>query len=260
MKPISYARLHCPPSIVPHAVWLYLRFCLSLRDVEEFLAERGLDLSYETVRRWVAWFGPTYARRLRAMRLHPLRYLVPGRGLRLHRWSDDVPLARGLRRGRGVGRPAAAAPRQAGGPEVDAPPAPNVGLRTNGDRDRQAAVLRCRAPRDRYDQPTRDRRPAEQSRREFASAQTPTGTIVDTLQRTRIDPALPHRFRQHVQRPASPDLPPPPSVPPQRSFRSVERCSRSSMTVRGFVGFVRAGSEFVTTPEIGLARSHGSLP
>jgi hypothetical protein len=38
-------------------VWLYLRFCLSLRDVEELLAERGLELSYETVRRWVAKFG-----------------------------------------------------------------------------------------------------------------------------------------------------------------------------------------------------------
>ena len=68
MKPISYARLHYPPSIVQHAVWLYLRFNLSLRDVEDLLAERSLDLSYETVRRWVARFGPAYARRLRAMR------------------------------------------------------------------------------------------------------------------------------------------------------------------------------------------------
>ena len=41
-----------------HAVWLCLRFCLSLRDVEDLLAERGLDPSYETVRRWVAEFGP----------------------------------------------------------------------------------------------------------------------------------------------------------------------------------------------------------
>lgn len=69
MKPISYARLHYPPSIVQHAVWLYLRFSLNLRDVEDILAERGLDLSYETARRWVARFGPAYAaRRLRAMR------------------------------------------------------------------------------------------------------------------------------------------------------------------------------------------------
>lgn len=71
MKPISYARLHYPSSIVQHAVWLYLRFNLSLRDVEDLLAERGLDISYETVRRWVARFGPAYARRLRAMRPRP---------------------------------------------------------------------------------------------------------------------------------------------------------------------------------------------
>lgn len=71
MKPISYALLHYPPSIVQHVVWLYLRFNLSLRDVEDLLAERGLDVSYETVRRWVARFGPAYARRLRAMRPRP---------------------------------------------------------------------------------------------------------------------------------------------------------------------------------------------
>ena len=68
MKPISYARFQFPPSVIQHAVWLYLRFNLSLRDVEELLAERGLDVSYETVRRWVARFGTAYARCLRAKR------------------------------------------------------------------------------------------------------------------------------------------------------------------------------------------------
>ena len=71
MNPISYARLHYPPSIVQHVVWLYLRFNLSLRDVEDLLAERGLDVSYETVRRWVARFRPAYARRLRSRRTKP---------------------------------------------------------------------------------------------------------------------------------------------------------------------------------------------
>lgn len=71
MKPISYARLHYPPSVVQHVVWLYLRFNLSLRDVEDLLAERGLDVSYETVRRWVARFGLAYARRLRSRRPKP---------------------------------------------------------------------------------------------------------------------------------------------------------------------------------------------
>src|SRR4030088_2878139 len=53
MASISYARHQFPPAVIQHAVWLYLRFTLSYRDVEDLLAERGLDISYETVRRWV---------------------------------------------------------------------------------------------------------------------------------------------------------------------------------------------------------------
>ena len=56
---------------VQHAIWLYLRFTLSCRDVEELLAERGIDISYETVRRWVLKFGPAIARRLRRRRPRP---------------------------------------------------------------------------------------------------------------------------------------------------------------------------------------------
>ena len=47
MKPISYARHQFPPDIIRHAVWLYLRFTLSFRDVEDLLAERGIEVSYE---------------------------------------------------------------------------------------------------------------------------------------------------------------------------------------------------------------------
>jgi putative transposase len=50
--------------VIQHAIWLYVRFTQSYRDVEELLAERGLDVSYETVRHWVLKFGPTIARRL----------------------------------------------------------------------------------------------------------------------------------------------------------------------------------------------------
>jgi putative transposase len=71
MQPISYARHRFPPSVIQHAVWLYLRFTLSYRDVEELLAERGLDISYETVRRWVMKFGQAYAQRLRRSRTRP---------------------------------------------------------------------------------------------------------------------------------------------------------------------------------------------
>ena len=65
MAPISYRRHRFPPVVIQHAAWLYLRFTLSYRDVEELLAERGLDLSYESVRSWVLKFGPAIARGLR---------------------------------------------------------------------------------------------------------------------------------------------------------------------------------------------------
>ena len=71
MAEISYRRHRFPPVIIQHAVWLYLRFTLSYRDVEELLAERGLDISYETVRCWVLKFGPVIARRLRRCRPRP---------------------------------------------------------------------------------------------------------------------------------------------------------------------------------------------
>src|SRR5215218_1963599 len=71
MPPISYARHQFPPEVIRQAVWLYLRFTLSYRDVEELLAERGLAVSYETVRRWVLKFGPAIARRLRQHRPKP---------------------------------------------------------------------------------------------------------------------------------------------------------------------------------------------
>jgi putative transposase len=71
MLPISYARHQFPSAIIQHGVWLYLRFTLSYRDVEDLLAERGLDVSYETIRRWVLKFGPVFARRLRSSRPKP---------------------------------------------------------------------------------------------------------------------------------------------------------------------------------------------
>jgi putative transposase len=65
IKPISYKRHRFPPEIIAHAVWLYFRFPLSLRLVEEMLLKRGIVVSYETVRRGAVKFGPAYARRLR---------------------------------------------------------------------------------------------------------------------------------------------------------------------------------------------------
>ena len=71
MKRISYARHRFPPDVIRHAVWLYLRFTLSYRDVEDLLAERGLEVSNESIRRWVLKFGPAIARNLRSIRPRP---------------------------------------------------------------------------------------------------------------------------------------------------------------------------------------------
>src|SRR5438132_4095495 len=71
MAELSYRRHRFPPVIIQHAVWLYLRFTLSYRDVEDLLAEPGLDISYETIRSWVLKFGPVIARRLRRCRPRP---------------------------------------------------------------------------------------------------------------------------------------------------------------------------------------------
>ena len=71
MRKISYARHRFPPVIIQHAIWLYFRFPLSFRDVEEMLAERGIEVSYETVRRWVLKFGPAFAANIKATRPRP---------------------------------------------------------------------------------------------------------------------------------------------------------------------------------------------
>ena len=71
MQRISYDRHRFPPEVIRHAIWLYLRFTLSYRDVEELLIERGIEVSYETVRRWVLKFGPSFARNLRRLRPRP---------------------------------------------------------------------------------------------------------------------------------------------------------------------------------------------
>ena len=71
MTKISYSGYRFPPVIIQRAIWLYARFTLSLRDVEDLLAERGIIVSYETVRRWVNHFGPMIAGDLRRRRPRP---------------------------------------------------------------------------------------------------------------------------------------------------------------------------------------------
>ncbi|MEA2913433.1 MAG: putative transposase, partial [Bradyrhizobium sp.] len=71
MKRISYSGCRFPPEIIQQAIWLYLRFTLSLRDVEDLLAERGITVSYESIRRWINHFGPMIAADFRKRRPKP---------------------------------------------------------------------------------------------------------------------------------------------------------------------------------------------
>src|ERR1017187_7728292 len=64
-QPPSYHGYRFPPEIIGHAVWLYHRFSLSFRDTEDLLAQRGIAVTYETIRQWCRTFGPAYARTLR---------------------------------------------------------------------------------------------------------------------------------------------------------------------------------------------------
>src|SRR5262245_49995391 len=71
MTKISDRGYRFPPEIIQRATWLYVRFTLSFRDIEDLLAERGIVVSHETVRRWVNHFGPAIAADLRKRRLKP---------------------------------------------------------------------------------------------------------------------------------------------------------------------------------------------
>ena len=70
-KPLSFKRYRFPPDVIRNAIWLYFRFTLSLRDVEEMLAQRRIEVSYETIRYWVNHFGPLIAANIRRRRGPP---------------------------------------------------------------------------------------------------------------------------------------------------------------------------------------------
>lgn len=72
MKPISFKGHRFPADVIRHAVWQYFRFSLSLRAVEELMAQCGIDVTYETIRCWTIKFGPLIARRLTRRRPAPL--------------------------------------------------------------------------------------------------------------------------------------------------------------------------------------------
>lgn len=97
VRPVSYKRHRFPADVIRHAVWLYFRFTLSLRDVEELLAQRGVEVSYETIRCWTLKFGRLFAHNLRRHRPTPtgrwhldeMVVKIGGRRMFLWRAVDD---------------------------------------------------------------------------------------------------------------------------------------------------------------------------
>jgi hypothetical protein len=90
MQPVPYARHRFPPEIIRLVVWLYLRFTWSYRDVEELLAERRLNISCETIRRWVLKFGPAFTRNLRQLRPRASDRIIPAGRNELAEMSDEI--------------------------------------------------------------------------------------------------------------------------------------------------------------------------
>jgi putative transposase len=97
VKPISFKRHRFPADVIRHAVWLYFRFSLIFRDVDELLARRGIDVSYETIRCWTIKFGPLIARQMKKRRAAPtprwhldeMVCWIGGRRMYLWRAVDD---------------------------------------------------------------------------------------------------------------------------------------------------------------------------
>ena len=158
MDKLSYHRHRYPTVVIQQAVWLYFRFALSYRDVEDMLAERGIDVSYETVRRWALKFGAIIARKLRRGR--------PGPDVRWH--LDEVFVSINGRQfyvwravdSEGEVLDILVQPRrdQQGGAQADAKTPKEARRHSSHHRDRQARILPlgaartwyCAAPRYRW--------------------------------------------------------------------------------------------------------------
>ena len=89
----SYHGSRFPPAIISHAVWLYHRFGVSFRDVEDLLAQRGITVSYEAIRLWCLTFGFSIRSQAQASTGPAGRHLAPGRGLRHHPGTAALSLA-----------------------------------------------------------------------------------------------------------------------------------------------------------------------
>ena len=165
----SYKGFRFPPEIISHCVWLYHRFPLSFRDVQELMLERGVDVSYETIRPWCDRFGQEFANQLRRRgarpgdKWHLDEVFVQINGAQRYLWRAGPARQRARHSG-------PVAPKRGGRKEVLPPAAHGPAVGAQGDRHRQARRLPGGAPRARGVGAASPVEVPEQPRRELPSA------------------------------------------------------------------------------------------
>jgi putative transposase len=175
VRPVCYKRHRFPPEIISHAVWLYFRFPLSLRLVEEMLLERGILVSYETIRRWALKFGADYSRRLKRKGALAPRRLASRRGRHLHQWREALSLARRRSRRLCPRRNCANPPEHKGGATFADKAFTQARLSAEADHNRQTRLLRLRQAKDHAESRASPAQGAKQSGGEFPRSRAKTG-------------------------------------------------------------------------------------
>jgi len=246
MKPISFKRHRFPPDVIRLGVWLYYRFTLSLRDVEDLLAERGIDLCYETVRCWANKFGPAIAANIRRKRgradsvWHLDEMVVRINGQRMYMWravdKEGEVLDILVQKRRNKAAALKLEPRRS----------------SRCHRHRRTAILPCRFARVGRPPPTSTRSiTRQQSGGKFAPSRPKTGAKDATVQIPGPGSTLrfhPQRNLQYVRHPASPRFPKHNATFQRPRVCGVERCVRCRSVRFQVRDFVRPASVKLTMP------------
>ena len=233
MPELSYRRYQFPATVIQHVIWLYLRFTLSYRDVEELLAERGLDVSYETVRRWVVEIRPANCAQAAAEPVSPERHVAPRRDGGPDRPEAHVSVASRRSRGRGPRHAGAASARYEGALRLM-----RKLLRKQGFAPKMLVTDKLGSYGAAFrklgtDLPSCAGFTTEQSGREQSSSGPATRAQDAALQVCEIGTAVPHypcRRPQYVQPPASPDFKTDPAEFQDGSGGAMARLGCSCMT------------------------------
>ena len=195
----SYKGHRYPVEIINHCVWLYFRFPLSFREVEELMLVRGVAVSYETIRRWCAQVRPGLRQPAAPAAPAPRRQVAPRRGVREDQRRHSLSVARGRparRRARHLG---AVAPKRVGGQAILPYAAQGPAVRAARAGHRQAGQLPGRPPRAFAVGGAPAVAVSEQPRRELSSAHPTTRTGDETLQIVAACATVPVCLQRHLR-------------------------------------------------------------